>query len=861
LNPYNEVYVEKEKVMLWALPVPEVFGYLSSSEKGLTDAEARRRLEVYGVNEIVEKERRQGLQIFLSQFTNPLVLVLIVASIIAFFLREPINAIVILSIVFLNSLLGFFQEYRAERALEELKKYVTFKAEVIRNGEMSEVDDKQVVPGDVVHLAIGDIIPADTRLFKVEDMTTNESSLTGESLPVLKNVAPVSKDYSLPQYLTNMAFMGTSVASGSGEGVVIATGKNTFFGETAAYLKQAVHEGDFQKNIRKFSNFLLKVILAMTAFIFIANAVLGKGVFSSFLFALALAVGITPEVLPIIMTITLSNGALRMAKEKVITKRLVSVEDFGNIDTLCCDKTGTLTEGELSLYDYLDVDEQKGDKLILYGLLCSSVEGGKGKKSFGNPMDKAIWENKKAKEIEAEVENYTIIDRNEFDFERRRMSVLVKGGKSNILIVKGAPESILGASDFAMVSGNETKLSNDLVSTIKDKVAGYENGGYRVIALAERYTDQTQTTKDDEKNLILTGFFLFLDPPKKTVRESLNILRRLGVSIKVISGDSPIITRKVCNDVGLGIVENRVITGDEIEQLKDDEFEMYSTEYNVFARVTPEQKYRIVSNLNREGHIVGFLGDGINDAPALRAADVGISVAAAVGIAKEAADIILLKKSLRVLAHGIIEGRKTFGNITKYILNTISANYGNMITVAMSSLFLKFIPLLPSQILLNNFISDVPLLTISTDNVDREFLKRPKRWNIRFISRFMVYFGLISTFFDLALILPLLLIVKVSSEVFRTAWFIESALSEIVVTFAIRTRGPFFKSAPSKWLSITSVAAGIAVITVTYTVFGNKFFQFARMPGPVLALIAGILLAYFITAEITKRFIYRGFQI
>jgi Mg2+-importing ATPase len=337
-------------------------------------------------------------------------------------------------------------------------------------------------------------------------------------------------------------------------------------------LKQAVHEGDFQKNIRKFSNFLLKVILSMTAFIFIANAVLGKGVFSSLLFALALAVGITPEVLPIIMTITLSNGALRMAKEKVITKGLVSVEDFGNIDTLCCDKMGTLTEEELSLHDYLGLDERREDKLILYGLLCSSVERGKGKKSFGNPMEKAIWENKKAKEIEAEIENYTIINRNEFDFERRRMTVLVKGDKTNILIVKGAPESILGVSDFAMVGGKETELSSDLVSAIKDKIAGYENDGYRVIALAERYTDQTQTTKDDEKNLILIGFFLFLDPPKKTVGESLNILRRLGVSIKVISGNSPIITRKVCNDVGLLLVENKVVTGDEVEQLDDDEF-------------------------------------------------------------------------------------------------------------------------------------------------------------------------------------------------------------------------------------------------------------------------------------------------
>ncbi len=849
----------KNKASYWALSNEEIIDYLKSSEKGLTNVEVKNRLVKYGFNEIIGKERRHGSDIFLSQFKNPLVIVLIVAAIISHFLAEEINALVILSIVVLNSLLGFYQEYKAERALRELKKYVTFKANVIRDGREVEVDTRDIVPGDIIHLSIGDLVPADTRLFKVNELTTDEAPLTGESMPVVKTIEPVNKDYSLPQQLKNIAFMGTSIASGTGKGIVIATGKDTFFGKTAVYLKRKEPETDFQKNIKNFGNFLLKIIIAMTIFIFIANTILGKGILTSFLFAIALAVGITPEVLPIIMTITLSKGALEMAKEKVITKRLLSVEDFGNIDTLCCDKTGTLTEGFPSLQNYLDPNGKKDEKLLLYGLLCNSIRGRKGGKISGNPLDRAIWQSKEASRLESDLRDYSIIDENEFDFERRRMSVLIKGDRSNILVVKGATESVIEVSKSIMVNGVKTEISDELTLKLHDKIIGYEDDGYRVIAIAEKHTEKEEITKNDETELVLLGFLLFLDPPKKTVKGSLHILNKLGVNVKVISGDSPTVTRKICNEVGLRIVEDKIISGDDLERLDDKEFEKYSETYNVFARVTPEQKYRIVAGLNKEGHIVGFLGDGINDAPALKAADVGISVDSATGIAKEAADIILLKKSLRVLAHGIMQGRRTFSNIAKYILNTISANYGNMFTVAAASLFLKFIPLLPRQILLNNFISDVPLLTISTDNVDEEVLRRPRKWNMKLISRFMTYFGLISTSFDLALIIPLIFLIRASPSLFRTAWFVESVLSELVITFTIRTRLPFYKSNPSRSLMITSLLAGIIVLTITYTAFGGLLFNFVKMPIIVICLIAVILFSYFMTAEVAKRYFFKKF--
>ena len=836
----------------WHISVADTMKAFGTSEKGLNHDEAKKLLKEYGQNDISKKDENHALAILFSQFKNALIGLLLAAAAISYFIGETVDATVIVAIVVMSAVLGFFQEYKAERALRELKKFITVHAKVIRNGELVEINARELVPGDIVSLNIGDIIPADLRLFHMDGLTANESALTGESAPVEKNTQPVNEKNEQPQELLNMGFMGTTVAGGHGEGIVIATGLNTFFGKTAAQARAKNPETNFQKSINRFSHFLLKITFVMTLFILIINAALGKTFFDSLLFAIALAVGITPEVLPILMTITLSMGALKMARAKVITKTLAAVEDFGDIDILCSDKTGTLTQGELLLYDFEDLNGKKEDDIMVFGMLCNSSDVGARRTYFGNDIDKAIWQSKKTESIRTKIAEYEILDKNEFDFERRRMSVIVKNKTGNILIAKGAPEAILAICKNARSNGGTTTLNSHLIASIKSRIEDYEKQGYRVISIAKKVTHLNDSSKNDEYDMTFLGFFTFLDPPKQTAKESLNTLQKLGIKIKILSGDSPIITRRICEEVGLIIDGNKVITGDELAGLRTKEFMKYCNTYNVFARVSPEQKHKIVETLTKD-HVVGFLGDGINDAPALKAADVGISVDTAVGIAKEAADIILFQKSLKVLADGIIEGRKIFGNITKYILNTISANFGNMFTVAASSMFLPYIPLLPGQILLTNLLSDVPLLTIATDNVDEEFTRKPKHWNLKAIFHFMTYFGLISSFFDLALLLPLLLIFKADPAMLRTAWFVESTLSEIIITFAIRTKLPFFKSKPSFWLTLSSAIICAVTVGITYLALGNSLFQFVKMPLNILLLIAGVLASYFIVSELVKR--------
>jgi Mg2+-importing ATPase len=801
---------------------------------------------------VARDQSHHGLHILVRQFTSPLILVLIGAAIASRYLGEPIEAAVIVAIVAVNATMGFVQEYRAERALRALQRFVTHRATVRRGGIVSEVESRDLVPGDIVFLKIGDVVPADMRLLEVDEFTSDESILTGESLPVEKQAGPVSITAEQPSELSNIAFMGTAVAGGSAEGVVIATGSRTQFGRSAASLEPHARETEFQRSIRRFSDLLLVVILVMTAFVFAANALLGKGTFSSLLFAIALAVGITPEVLPVIVTIALSNGALRMAREKVVTRRLMSVEDLGNVDILCCDKTGTLTTGAVSLHDYVDVDGSRNPTLLRAGVLCASEGAG------GNALDRAICQSEAAEHAVGALERARVVDRNEFDFERRRMSVVVRDGDRGMLVVKGSPEAVLAVSSHVHRGGRLIPVTNVLRSELQQRVARHEEAGLRVLAIAQKEFSGQIASRADETDLALMGFLLFLDPPKPEAGESLRLLERLGVAIKVMSGDGAVVTRRICRDVGLAIARDRVITGSDLSELDPHALAQVVREYNVFARVTPEQKHRLVTQLSAGGHVVGFLGDGINDVPALKAADVGICVDTGADIAKDAADIILLRKSLRVLAQGIVEGRRTFGNITKYVLNTVSANFGNMVTVAVSSLFLAFIPLLPSQILLNNLVSDLPLVTISTDNVDPDLLERPRRWDLALITRFMVGFGLLSVLFDLLLIGGLLYVIRADTGLFRTAWFVESACSEILVTFAIRTRGPFLRSRPSRALLAASLVTFAAAFVLPFTAIGQVYFDFAPLPAPLLLFVTGILLAYFLSAELAKRRVYRG---
>lgn len=806
---------------------------------------------------MARSQGRPGLHILLTQFTSPLILVLIAAAIVSRYLGEPVEAAVIVAIVLVNAGLGFLQEYRAERALRALQRFVKHTATVRRGGVLIEVPSRNLVPGDMVCLEIGDVVPADLRLLVTDDLSSDESILTGESVPVAKQVEPVAPTAALPYELTNLAFMGTAVASGYGEGVVIATGERTLFGRSAATVEQRPHETEFQRSIRRFSDLLLVVIVVMTAFVFAANALLGKGLFESLLFAIALAVGITPEALPVIVTIALSNGALRMARDKVVTRRLMSVEDFGNIDTLCCDKTGTLTTGTVSLHDFPDLEGKPDAGLVRASLLCAAGAARSGGTAGGNALDRAVWRSEAAKRLLPTLDHWEVMDRNEFDFERRRMSAVVRHDERATLVVKGSPDAVLAVSTRARRAHGTVPLTPALRAELEARATGYEEQGYRVLAMAEKEAPRGATSRADETDLLLLGFLLFLDPPKPGVAASLHLLDRLGVHIKVLSGDSPVVTRRICRDVGLVIAHDRVITGNELVGLDAERLGEIMASHNVFARVTPEQKYRLVERLGASDHVVGFLGDGVNDVPALKAADVGICVDTGADIAKDAADIILLRKSLRVLAQGIVEGRKTFSNITKYVLNTVSANFGNMMTVAVSSLFLAFIPLLPSQILLNNLVSDLPLVTISTDNVDADLLERPRRWDLPMIVRFMVGFGLLSVLFDLLLIGGLLFVIRADAALFRTAWFVESACSEILVTFAIRTRRPFFRSVPSRTLLAASLVTAAAAFVLPFTPVGRDYFAFTRLSAPLLLFVGGVLAAYFVAAEVAKRRFYR----
>lgn len=798
---------------------------------GLSETEVKKRALEYGANALTKRRRTTALTILLEQFKNWLLLVLLLAAMISFFVGERVDALVILGIVLLSTLLGFFQEYKAEKTTQELSKFLTKKAKVIRDGVWKEINSEGLVPGDVVRIRIGDLIPADMELFEVDGLTVNEGLLTGESEPVEKDLGK-----------GNQIYAGTLVESGLGTGVVVSTGDETKLGQTSKAINEVPEESDFQKQIGLFSKNLFFIILSMTFFIFIANALLNKGLVVSFLFALALAVGITPELLPMIVTVTLSAGALRMAKKSVVVKKLIAIEDMGNIDTLCADKTGTLTTGEFTLIEAMNVLGKSDRNVFLKALVCSSGFATRGA-TWSNQTDKALWKSEQKNETEKYLADYELTDENEFDYSIRRMSVVARTGKRMMLFSKGAPEAILKVC--RMTDSERTKWLK--------KVDSWEKDGLRILFLAEKETKNKESDLKSESGLKMCGVLMFRDPLKRGVEESLAIFERLGVNVKIISGDSAHIVLAAARQTNLAKRGDIVVVGDELENLNDEElFETVKNNW-LFARISPVQKKRIVASLNKEGHVVGFLGDGVNDAPALEAADVGISVDSGAEVTKDVADIVLLKKDLAVMGEGIEEGRKVFGNITKYITNTISANFGNMFTVAASSLFLPFIPLLPKQILLNNFMSDIPLLALASDNVDSQYIQKPNKWNLKEIRRFMVFFGIISSVFDFLLIIPLIFVWKLAPDGFRTAWFVESSLSEMIVTFSLRTRKPFFRSTPGTGLIILSILSILVVISLPMLRITQTLFSLVSLPVIIGVWISVELILYFGVVELVKK--------
>lgn len=842
----------------WQLKENQIYSEIKTSAGGLGLQEAENRLTQNGLNIVGNQKPRSALTILSYQLKNWLILMLMGAAIVSFFLGESLDGIVIITLVFLSTIFGFFQEYKAEKVIADLKKFITNKSRVLRDGKWIEIDSQRLAVGDIVEIRIGDKVPADVRLISADNLTTDESALTGESLPVLKITDPISDNSTNPVNIQNMAFMGTLVSEGRGKGIVVATGENTFFGKSASSLKVAEPETDFQKQIKNFSLFLFRVVMLMTLFIFATNAFLKKDILESFLFALALAVGITPEMLPAIITVTLSQGALKMAKKKVVVKRLISVEDFGNVDTLCMDKTGTITEGKFALSSFVNLEGNIDEEVLVNGALCTAGLYEKTQEISSSPVDSAILTSGFIQSIKNKLKVYKLVDENVFDYERKRMSVLVKDKKGSYLIAKGAHESIFSICKHAMFDKKRLEIDKNILSKLNSITEKYEESGLRIIAVCYKTHNAESSAIKDENNMTLAGFLLFKDPVKATTHEAIKKFVELGVNLKVLSGDSFTVTKNMAKEAGISFNDDEIISGEELENISETKLLEICKKTKIFARVTPDQKYKIVHTLNFEGHIVGFLGDGVNDVPALRAADVGISVDTGVDIAKDASDIILLEKDLKILSEGIQSGRKTFGNIMKYILNTISANYGNMFTVAISSLFLKFIPLLPSQILLNNFISDIPLFAVATDNVDANFVKKPRRWNLSYIKSFMVYYGFVSSIFDMGLILPMIFILKVNPEIFRTAWFVESSISEILVTFAIRTKLPFYKSRPSKWLLVLSILSVVTVLSMPF--FKFNAFKFAWLPIEVWLLILVDLILYFVVTELVKKRFFEKFE-
>ena len=840
----------------WAKTSEETMREFSSSESGLDDREIDERIAKYGLNDIPVRKKKSLFSLFISQLKDFLIIALIAASVISFFTGGVSEAVAILVIVAINISLGLVQEYKSEKSLQALIKYITYRTKVLRSGQIKEVDTKYIVPGDIVFLETGDRVPADLRLIEADELEIDESIVTGESYPAHKISDQIQAKDLAPQKMENIAFMGTLAVNGKGKGIVVSTAMASTFGKVVGFLKTEEPETNYQKNIQKFGSFLIKGITIGIIFIFIVNALTGflsnsltvERILESALFSLALAVGIIPESLPIIITIGLSRGARMMSKKGVIVKKLSTIEDLGNMDVFCSDKTGTLTENKITLTDYVDLEGNTNDELLQLASACTSIVQAT-KSMTGNPLDLALLEFAEKKGLnDSEAERVELIP---FDYSRRRMSVVVKRNDKYLLICKGAPESILQASSKMKLNGKIVQLDPTLAEEAAEKLF---RKGFRVISVASKDTEKkTDYSKDEENNLTLLGFLCFKDPLKSTAKESIDQFRKLGVEVKILTGDNPTVTKTIVEEVGIEARE--ILVGEDVAAMNDDELEAAAEKTNVFARLTPEQKSRIMSLLSKHGHVTGFLGDGVNDAPALRSADVGISVDSGVDIAKEAADIILTQPSLEIITAGIIEGRTTFSNTTKYILNTISANVGNMVTLAIVAVALDFLPMLPLQILLTNLLSDGPLLAISTDTVDEGELTKPRNWNLKFIGRFARFFGGISSVFDFVTIILTLILVGSNIALFRTCWFIESTLSEILITFAIRTRKRFYKSRPSKILLLSSLVFALITVFLPYSPLSSVFEFYPPTPF-LLSLIFGILFLYFIVVEIVKPFFH-----
>jgi Mg2+-importing ATPase len=818
-----------------------LFEQFNSSPEGLTGEEASRRLAQSGLNEPVPVKRTHGAVQFLLLLANPLIIILLLASLVSALAGEQINASIIITIVLLGITLNFVQTSRSARVIERLRETVASTATVLRDRCWSEVLIRNLVPGDIIRLTAGDLVPADGRLFQVRSLQIRQAALTGESMPVEKQDEDVDGDPSSPAEAKNMVFLGTSVISGTALALVVATGVKTAFGDVASLLSRRPPETEFERGSRKFGFLIMQTVFFLVLFVFTVTAAFHRDPLESLLFAIALAVGLTPEFFPMITSVTLSRGAVHMARLKVVVKHLASIQNLGSMDILCSDKTGTLTRGEMSLSGHLDPLGHVAEEVYFFASLNSVFETG-----IKSPLDSAILNYRRP-----DIEGYQKIDEIPFDFDRRRLSVVVEKNGERLLISKGAPEGILPLCLSYRIQGDQRPLDAESRLKVQKTFQELGAGGYRVLAVASRtIPDQKVYRAGDEKDLVLLGFMTFADPPLEDAAKAVHSLRRDGVRVMILTGDHELVARHICSAVGIDT--DRVVLGEEIDRMSDSALAGVSEKVNLFARVSPGQKNRIILALKSRGHVVGFLGDGINDAPSLHAADVGISVSSGVDVAKEAAEVILLERSLRVLHQGIMEGRKAFGNVVKYLLMGTSSNFGNMFSMAGAFLFLPFLPMLPMQILLNNFLYDLAQLTIPTDHVDATFIHKPRRWDISLIRNFMLIIGPISSVYDFLTFFVLLKVFHASEALFHTGWFVESLATQTLVLLIIRTAGNPFTSRPGKPLIMTVIAVAAVGALLPFTPLAG-ILGFTPLPATYFFFLAGVVSTYLLIVEFAKR--------
>ncbi len=818
--------------------ISDLFVRLNTSREGLTAAEAAERLRATGANELVIARLRSRFGEFVRSAINPLVIILLIAGIASAVLGEIGDTVIIFAIVFLSTSLNFWQTFRSERAVKRLQEQVAPTATARRDGQWIEVPRRAIVAGDVIRLAAGDLVPADARLFEVDDLHVQQAALTGESLPAEKNVSEGPLPSTGPDS-PDLVYLGTSVVSGTGAAVVFATGQDTSFGDIVERLAARPEETEFERGTRRFGVLILQTVMFLVLFILVVNLSMGRNAMQSLLFSVALAVGLTPEFLPMITTVTLAQGAIRMAREKVIVKHLSSIQNLGSIDTLCSDKTGTLTAGTMSLDAALDPFGNPAERTLLLGHLNAKFESG-----IKSPLDAAILERA------LDDRGYSKTDEIPFDFDRRRLSVVVVNSGGNLLITKGAPESVLDVCSHYEVDGAIRSLDEQTVARSLETFRTLSERGFRVIAVAYRAVDRPRGLRAaDERELTLVGFLTFADHPVEGVAAAIAALRRDGVHVKIVTGDNELVTRHICNQVG--IETGRIVLGREIELMDDSALARVAEQTSVFARVSPAQKHRIIKALKGHGHVVGFLGDGINDAPSLHGADVGISVAGAVDVAREASDIILIERRLDVLHAGILAGRRSFGNVLKYLLMGTSSNFGNMFSMAGAALFLPFLPMLPTQILLNNFLYDFAQITIPTDNVDPMYVQTPQRWDIGLIRRFMLILGPVSSLYDFLTFFVLLRVLGFGETLFHTGWFLESLATQTLVLFVIRTVGRPWTNRPSLPLTITTLLVVLVGAVLPFSPVARPL-GLTPLPLTYFVFLTLVVGTYLVVAEVVK---------